>query len=80
MLYQTSTTDYVSARYKYLEPYKNLTLSVTDILGKQIYTKVLTENEIIVSLKDYTNGNYIVTISADEKVVYSDKVVKKRKL
>lgn len=79
LLYPNPTTDFVSVRYKYLEPYKNLILSVTDILGKQVYTKVLTEdeNEIVVSLKDYTNGSYVVTISADEKVVYSDKVIKK---
>ncbi|MCT4583122.1 MAG: T9SS type A sorting domain-containing protein [Flavobacteriales bacterium] len=79
LLYPNPTTDFVSVRYKYLEPYQNLTLSVTDILGKQVYSEVLTEdeNEIVLSLKDYTNGSYIITITADEKVVYTDKVVKK---
>ncbi len=79
LLYPNPTSDFVSVRYSYLAPYKTLELSITDALGKQVYNSVLSENkdELIIPLKNYTNGNYIVTITADKEIVYSEKVVKR---
>lgn len=79
LIYPNPTADFISVRYSYLAPYNNLILAISDIQGKVVHKEVLTkyEDEIILLLKDYNNGNYIVTISADDKVIFSDKIIKK---
>ncbi|MES2678367.1 MAG: T9SS type A sorting domain-containing protein [Bacteroidota bacterium] len=52
-------------------------VEVKDLLGKVIYTNfIYSENELIIPLKDYGNGLYIITITRSKVLLHKTKLIK----
>jgi hypothetical protein len=52
-------------------------IEVKDLLGKVIYRNfIYNENELIIQLKDYSNGVYIISVSKNRELLYQTKLIK----
>jgi hypothetical protein len=69
--------DYIVVSYEINNNINGLRLIICNALGKTVYEKELNKpkDELLITLKDYTKGNYIVTLYNNGKVVNSSKIV-----
>jgi hypothetical protein len=79
--YPNPATDYVNITIKTETP-KNMSLRLYDIFGVQVVTPVeiigsTTENTIQINISKLRRGVYIYTLSADNRILFTDKIVKK---
>jgi hypothetical protein len=79
LIYPNPTKDFIAVRYSYLAPYYSMELTIVDFQGKTVYKQELieSEDEVIIGLKNISAGNYVLSIRADEQLIFSDKVIKK---
>lgn len=71
-LFPNPTSDKITIQS---DNFKNTTLQITDILGKQISQQILSKSEIILDLSNYSNGQYFLQLERDNKrIVY--KIIK----
>ena len=48
-----------------------------DLLGKIIYTNFINnQGESYITLKDYSNGVYIITVTKNKELLYKTKLIK----
>ena len=71
-LFPNPTSDKITIQS---DNFKNTTLQITDILGKQLLQQNINKSETILDLSNYSNGQYFLQLERDSKrVVY--KIIK----
>ncbi len=56
---------------------KNTTVSVYDLLGKQVFSKHTTKNQMTVDISGLSNGLYLITVLSEDKFFHSRKIIVK---
>ncbi len=76
-VYPNPANDFVVISYEISKAINGLRLVICDANGKTVYDKELNKakDELLITLKDYAKGNYIVTLFNNGKVVNSSKIV-----
>jgi hypothetical protein len=74
-------TDFVNITVKTDAP-KNMTLKLYDIFGMLVgspieISGITTENTIQINVSNFRRGVYVYTLSAENKVLFTDKIIKK---
>ena len=71
-LFPNPTSDKITIQS---DSFKNTTLQITDVLGKQLLQQNINKSETILDLSNYSNGQYFLQLERDSKrVVY--KIIK----
>ena len=79
--YPNPATDFVNITVKTDAP-KNMTLKLYDIFGMLVgspieISGITTENTIQINVSNFRRGVYVYTLSAENKVLFTDKIIKK---
>ncbi len=76
-VYPNPANDFVVISYEISKAINGLRLVICNSLGKTVYDKELNKakDELLITLKDYAKGNYVVTLFNNGKVVNSSKIV-----
>jgi len=77
LVYPNPATDYVTINYKTTGRFNNISLIISDITGKIIYTRNLDieQDEIIIPTSKYPNGQYFCTLKNNDQILTSKKIM-----
>jgi len=77
LVYPNPATDYVTINYKTAKITNDLSLIISDITGKIIYTRNLDieQDEIIIPTSKYPNGQYFCTLKNNDQILASKKIM-----
>jgi len=69
LIYPNPTKEYISIRYS--EPFEEVTITITDIVGKTLYQQDVTEkqNEVIIHVGKLPQGQYFCTLKGDNLIL-----------
>jgi len=76
-VYPNPANDFVVISYEISKAINGLRLVICDANGKTVYDKELNKpkDELLITLKDYAKGNYVVALFNNGKVVNNSKIV-----
>jgi len=78
-VYPNPAIDYLNIELDQSNNWNNLTLSIFKIDGKKVFQKQINEkgNQLKVNLQNLISGLYVLHISKSNKIIYSEKILKK---
>jgi len=81
VLFPNPCGDFVVSYFNTIEEGHRGKLLLSDIQGKELDRINLNclQNQFVINLSDYSNGNYIISLFVDDKLIYSRKLSKARK-
>ncbi len=79
LLFPNPANEYITLQYDILQSYQELSLSITDLRGRQVYSKVLvqSEDQVVISTNQFPAGQYFCNLKADGQVMSRKFVVMK---
>lgn len=79
LLFPNPANEYITLQYDILQSYQQLSLSITDLTGSQVYSKQLVQSEyqLVISTNQFPAGQYFCNLKADGQMVSRKFVVVK---